>query len=154
MSKGKEEKRVGTEGRGLARMLRVSVFLFFCFSFFFSFFWSCGKDEGLVVNPKQLWGEWVQDSDTNYHWTFNEDWTGELVHTGSVAPGDDNNGAFTWKINGGDELEAEFTGSGELGGIVIVKLYTIKKITSTTLRWEDQYGRTTNYTKVKKESDK
>lgn len=111
--------------------------------------WGCKKDEHLDVNPSQLWGEWVQDSDRNYHWTFNSDWTGELVHTGSVAPGDLNNGDFTWSLSNGDELEVEFKGSGELGGIDNTKQYTIKAISASALRWEDIYGRSTEFTKIR-----
>jgi hypothetical protein len=47
----------------------------------------------------------------------------------------------------GDELELEFKGSGELGGIDIVKLFTIKDIDESTMRWEDVYGRTMNLTR-------
>lgn len=114
-----------------------------------AYMWSCGeRDEGLVVSPSQLWGEWVQVSDTNYHWTYNTDGTGTLIHTGSFDPGDEHNGYFNWKINGGDELEVEFTGSGELGGIAIIKLYTIKSISSTAMEWVDSYGRRTKYRKL------
>ena len=111
--------------------------------------WSCSeKETHLDVSPSQLYGEWVQDNDNNYHWTFSSDGTGSLIHTGSTEEGDEHNGNFLWTINGGDELEVEFRGSGELGGIDIVKLYTIKDITSSTLRWEDIVGRTTDLTKI------
>lgn len=112
--------------------------------------WSCGREEEhLQVSPSELWGEWVQDSDSNYHWTYNSDGTGNLLHVGVFDPEDENNGDFTWTINNGDELEVEFKGSGELGGIDIVKLYTIKAISATAMRWEDVYGRSTAFSKVK-----
>lgn len=110
--------------------------------------WSCGKDEGLDVKPSQLYGEWTQDNNRNYHWTFNDNGTGNMVNVGEFEPGDENNGDFTWQINGGDELELEFKGSGELGGIDIVKLFTIKDIDESTMRWEDVYGRTMNLTRI------
>lgn len=103
----------------------------------------------MEVNPSQLYGEWVQDSDNNYHWTFNSDGTGSLIHTGSTSAGDDANGDFTWILSNGDELEVEFKGSGELGGIDITKLYTIKAISASALRWEDSYGRSTEFTKIR-----
>lgn len=99
------------------------------------------------MKPSQLYGEWTQDNNRNYHWTFNDNGTGNLVNVGEFEPGDGNNGDFTWQINGGDELELEFKGSGELGGIDIVKLFTIKAIDETTMRWEDVYGRTMNLTR-------
>lgn len=111
--------------------------------------WGCGKDKHLNVQPEQLYGEWTQDSNTDYHWTYNNDGTGNLVNTGEFDPEDENNGDFTWTINNGDELEVEFKGSGALGGIDIVKLYTIREITATTMRWEDIYGRATAFTKIR-----
>ena len=105
--------------------------------------WSCGKDDHLDVSPSELYGVWVQD-DGLYRWTFNSDGNGNLVNTGEFDPEDENNGDFTWTINGGDELELEFRGSGDLGGIDIVKLFTIKAIDNSHMRWEDIYGRTTS----------
>lgn len=109
--------------------------------------WSCGKEEHLEVSPSELWGEWVQEG-SEYYWTFEEGGTGNLVNRGEFDPEDENNGDFTWTINGGDELEVEFKGSGELGGIDIVKLYTIKEVSSSTVKWEDVYGRTTRLKRV------
>lgn len=94
------------------------------------------------MKESELWGQWVKEG-TQYYWTFESDGTGNLVNRGEFEEGDENNGDFTWTINGGDELEVEFKGSGELGGIDIVKLYTIKEISSTMVRWEDVYGRST-----------
>ena len=105
--------------------------------------WSCGKDDHLDVSPSELYGQWMQEDNHNYRWTFNSDGTGNLVNQGEFDSDDENNGNFTWTINGGDELELEFKGSGELGGIDIVKLFTIKEIDESSVRWEDVYGRTT-----------
>ena len=123
-------------------------FLSFCFLVCAcALVWSCGKDDHLEVSPSQLYGEWVKEG-TQYYWTFESNGTGNLVNRGEFDPEDDNNGDFTWTINGGDELEVEFKGSGELGGIDIVKLYTIKEISSSMVRWEDIYGRTTKLERV------
>ena len=128
--------------------MRRKFFLYFCFfACACALVWSCGK-EHLEVKPEQLWGEWVQDSDNNYHWTYNSDGTGSLVHRGSFDPEDENNGDFTWTINNGNELEVEFKGSGTLGGIDIVKVYTIKEISATAMCWEDVYGRSTDFTRI------
>ena len=110
--------------------------------------WSCGKDDHLDVSPSQLYGKWMQEDNRNYRWTFESDGTGNLVNLGEFDPDDENNGDFTWKINGGDELELEFKGNGELGGIDIVKLFTVKEIDESSMKWEDVYGRTTSLIRI------
>lgn len=109
--------------------------------------WGCGEKDHLEVDPSELYGAWVQ-SGSEYYWTFNSDGTGSLVNRGEVAEGDDENGDFTWSLSDGDQLLAEFRGSGELGGIYIAKQYTITEITATALRWEDVYGRTTSLERI------
>lgn len=110
--------------------------------------WSCNREEEhLNVDPTLLYGRWVQ-VDKPYYWTFNADGTGNLVNREAVQEGDEDNGDFTWTLTDGDQLLAEFRGSGELGGIYIPKRYTIKEISTTTLRWVDIYDRTTNLTKI------
>lgn len=110
--------------------------------------WSCNREEEhLNVDPTLLYGRWVQ-VDEPYYWTFNADGTGNLVNREAVQEGDEDNGDFTWTLSDGDQLLTEFRGSGELGGMYIPKLYTIKEISTTSLRWEDQYGRSTNFNKT------
>lgn len=109
--------------------------------------WSCGREDHLDVNPSQLYGRWVKEG-TQYYWTFESNGTGNLVNLGEQDPDDENNGDFTWTINNGDELELEFRGSGELGGIDIVKLYTITEISSSNMVLEDVYGRERKLVKV------
>jgi hypothetical protein len=109
--------------------------------------WSCNREEHLNVDPTLLYGRWVQ-VDKPYYWTFNADGTGNLVNREAVQEGDADNGDFTWTLSDGDQLLTEFRGSGELGGMYIPKLYTIKEISTTSLRWEDQYGRSTNFNKT------
>jgi hypothetical protein len=110
--------------------------------------WGCGeKETHLDVDPTLLYGRW-QRTGTEYYWTFNADGTGNLVNRGVVEEGDEDNGDFTWTLTDGDQLLVEFRGSGELGGIYIPKRYTIKEISTTTLRWVDIYDRTTNLTKI------
>ena len=112
--------------------------------------WGCHKEEShLKVSPRELWGEWVQVNDTSYHWTYEDDFTGSLIHTGAIRPGDEHNGDFTWAIRNGDELEMEFKGSGELGGIDILKFVTIKSVTDSTLRWKDDYDRTMTLRRIR-----
>lgn len=128
---------------------KYKKFLFFCFlACACALVWSCGKEKHLEVSPDQLYGEWTLDSNTDYHWTFASDGTGSLVNYGEFDPDDETNGDFTWALSNGDELEVEFKGSGELGGIDIVKQYTIKEISTTALRWEDVYGRESALTKI------
>ena len=74
--------------------------------------------------------------------------SGNLVNRGEVEEGDEDNGDFTWTLTEGDQLLTEFRGGGELGGIYIPKRYTIKEISTTTLRWVDIYDRSTNLTKI------
>lgn len=106
----------------------------------------CGDKDHITVEPAELYGYWLQENSL-YFWTFNADRTGNLVNRGEVQEGDEDNGDFTWVINDGDQLEVEFRGSGELGGIDIVKLYTLKEVTSETVKWEDMYGRVTKLIK-------
>ena len=107
----------------------------------------CSEKDHITVAPSELYGLW-QQADSEYFWTFRSDRTGNLVNRGEVREGDEDNGDFTWTINDGDQLEVEFRGSGELGGIDIVKLYTLKEVTATTVKWEDMYGRVTRLVKV------
>lgn len=110
--------------------------------------WSCNREEEhLNVDPTLLYGRWVQ-VDEPYYWTFNADGTGNLVNREAVQEGDEDNGDFTWTLTDGDQLETVSTGSGELGGIYIPKHYTIKEISTTTLRLVNIYDRTTNLTKI------
>lgn len=110
--------------------------------------WSCNREEEhLNVDPTLLYGRWVQ-VDKPYYWTFNADGTGNLVNREAVQEGDADNGDFTWTLTDGDQLETVSTGSGELGGIYIPKHYTIKEISTTTLRLVNIYDRTTNLTKI------
>lgn len=110
--------------------------------------WGCNDEEVHInVDPAMLYGQWNQDN-SQYYWTFNSDGTGTKVNRGEVEEGDENNGDFTWTLSDGDQLETVFTGGGELGGIYINKTYTIREISTTTLRWEDIYGRVTPFTKV------
>ena len=106
----------------------------------------CGDKDHITVEPGELYGYWQQENSL-YFWTFNDDRTGNLVNRGEVEEGDVDNGDFTWVINDGDQLEVEFRGSGELGGIDIVKLYTLKEVTAETVKWEDMYGRVTRLIK-------
>lgn len=108
--------------------------------------WSCGEKETHInVNPSQLWGTWIQGA--NYQWRFDSNGTGNCVNLGEFDPEDENNGDFSWTIDV-DELEVEYKGSGELGGIDIVKLYTVKEISETAMKWEDPYGRIRTFTKL------
>lgn len=116
--------------------------------------WSCGeKEEHLVVSPSQLWGEWVYSrGSAEYHYTFEQDGKGNKVNLGEFDPDDENNGDFTWKINGGDELELEFRGSSQgSGGIDITKLFTITAISETSMTWKDIHDRTMTLKRVVEE---
>lgn len=110
--------------------------------------WACiGEEDHLNVDPTMLYGHWVKTG-SEYYWTFNADGTGNLVNRGEVEEGDEDNGDFTWTLSEGDQLLTEFRGGGELGGIYIPKRYTIKEISSTTLRWVDIYDRSTKLEKI------
>lgn len=101
---------------------------------------SCKKDR-LEVKPDQLWGEWAMN---DYHWTFNEDFSGKKIYTGGdYDPDDETNGDFTWNVDV-DELEVIFT------TYQITKLFTITDISSSSMTWEDVYGRTMKFTKQDK----
>lgn len=120
-------------------------FSFFLMAMAVGMLWGCGdKEEHLVVSPSQLWGEWVfVRGDAEYHYRFDQDGNGNKVNLGEFESDDENNGDFTWKINGGDELELEFRGSSQgSGGIDIIKLFTITAISDMSMTWKDIYDRT------------
>ncbi len=113
--------------------------------------WSCGdKEEHLVVSPSQLWGEWVYvRGNAEYHYSFEGNGTGNKVNRGEFDPDDENNGDFTWEIDGGDELKLEFRGSEHgSGGIDITKYFTITAISETSMTWRDVYDRKMTLTRV------
>ncbi|MBP3763695.1 MAG: hypothetical protein J6I49_07455 [Bacteroidales bacterium] len=108
-------------------------------------FTSCvEKEKHINVSPGQLHGEWIQTG-TQKYWTYNSDGTGNKVDKSEFDDGDENNGDFEWSVRQ-DELRHVF--HGRQGNQSIPKNYTVTSITSTSMKWKDEYDRTMTFSKV------
>lgn len=126
--------------RGLARSLSLVpiLLLALCID-------SCSKEEHLKVRPAQLQGLW-QKSNTQEYWRFKEDATGVTWDEAEDVTEEESNMTFEWSISHGDELTCIFR--GEMGNQAVPKLYVIKEISETRMKWEDYYGITYTYKKA------
>lgn len=102
------------------------------------FITSCGKPD--EYDPTLLHGKWKQSSlhevyksdGTGYTWDESDDVTEEEAQP------------FEWELNKDQLLQIHIM---EMGGN-IPKKYTITDLTSTTLKYEDNYGNSYNFSKV------
>lgn len=125
---------------------RMCVGLLLCFLFSFTmFFVSCSKEEHIKVKSTQLHGLWKK-SNTQEFWRFKEDNTGVTWDEAEDVSEEESNMTFEWSIAHGDELTCIFR--GEMGNQAVPKLYVIKEISETKMKWEDYYGITYVYVKV------
>lgn len=109
-------------------------------------FVSCFKDEEHIdVDPAMLYGSWQQTNGTPFQWTFRSNGTGSRVNYNEFDPDDENNGAFSWTLDR-DELDTWFQGTSGL--FDNHQGYTIKEITSTSMKWKDNADRTMYFNKL------
>ena len=111
---------------------------------FFSLLATSCIDEHTTVESYQLHGLWQKFS-TQEYWRYRADGTGVTWDESEDVSEEESNLTFEWSING-DELTHIFRGS--LGNQAVPKVYTITSISSTQMKWEDDYGQT--YTLIKK----
>lgn len=111
---------------------------------FFSLLATSCIDEHTTVEPYQLHGLWQKFS-TQEYWRYRADGTGVTWDESEDVSEEESNLTFEWSING-DELTHIFRGS--LGNQAVPKVYTITSISSTQMKWEDDYGQT--YILIKK----
>jgi hypothetical protein len=102
-------------------------------------FVSCEKEE-LSFDEELLIGKWRSDNlyykylsdGSGYTWDTNDDVTEEEAQ------------AFTWTLK---ESELKQLHMLEIGGIV-PKVYTVTELTSTTLKYKDDFGKSFTFSKV------
>ncbi len=97
----------------------------------------------ITVEPEQLVGRWLLDGSQEY-WRYRDDYTGVTWDESEGKTEETSNLTFEWTING-DRLMHVFR--GEQGNQAVPKVYTVKAINSTTMRWEDDYKMEYNFTK-------
>lgn len=99
---------------------------------------SCEEDD--FFEESMLVGKWQSGTE---HYRFNGDGSGSSWDTQDVT-GEEQAQALTWSLQ---QAEITIIHVIEIGGSV-PKVYTILELNSTTLRWEDDFGRTQTFTKV------
>ena len=108
---------------------------------------SCGdKREPISVSESQLVGLWQRTGSQEY-WRYASDHTGVTWDEAEDITEEESNLTFRWTLNG-DELGHVF--NGQMGNQAVSRYYTITQISSTTMKWEDDYGTTTTLNKAGK----
>lgn len=102
------------------------------------------KDVHIMVEPEQLLGKWLKDGSQEY-WRYRSDSTGVTWDESEDVSEEESNHTFEWTVNG-DRLTHVFR--GEQGNQAVPKVFTVKEITSTTMRWQDDYSMEYNFTKT------
>lgn len=98
---------------------------------------SCGgKDNHITVSDSQLEGLWQKNNSQEY-WRYNADHTGVTWDEAEDVSEEESNLTFTWSI-AEDVLTHVFTGAME--NQAVPKVYTVKEINGSYMKWEDDYG--------------
>ena len=98
---------------------------------------SCGgKDNHITVSDSQMEGLWQKNNSQEY-WRYNADHTGVTWDEAEDVSEDESNLTFTWSI-AEDVLTHVFTGAME--NQAVPKVYTVKEINGSYMKWEDDYG--------------
>ncbi|MFW5758019.1 MAG: hypothetical protein ACOCYO_04980 [Bacteroidota bacterium] len=118
------------------RKLRLLLLPFFFVMLFFS---SCEVDQE-YFDETLLYGKWV--SGTEFY-KYNADGTGGTWDTADDVTEEEAQ-AFNWTL---EQSELTHIHILEIGGSV-PKLYTVTRLTATTLEYEDDFGVEFSYTKV------
>ena len=105
---------------------------------------SCWKDMFLDVNPDDLIGKWVVEN-TQEYWRFKSDGHGVTWDESEDIYESESNLKYEWTLEG-DELTCVFRGDNE--NMAVPKVYRIREISSTSMKWEDYYGFTKNFRKL------
>ena len=105
---------------------------------------SCTDDPVLDVNPDDLTGRWVVEG-TQEYWRFRNDGTGVTWDESEDIYENESNLRFEWTLDR-DELTCVFRGDNK--NQAVPKVYRIREITISSMKWEDIYGRTMRFRKM------
>ena len=110
-----------------------------------SLFVGCVKNEiELTVQPQQLVGKW-QETSTQQYYRYRDDSTGVRWNEAEDITEEESNLVFRWSVSGA-RLRLVYTGAQ--GNQAVPKVYTIREMGSSTMRWEDDYGISTSFIKT------
>lgn len=109
-----------------------------------AFFGGCTNDIVLDVNPSDLTGKWVVEN-TQEYWRFRSGGTGVTWDESEDIYEDESNLKFEWSLDR-DELTCVFRGENE--NQAVPKVYRIREISVSSMKWEDIYGRTMKFKKL------
>jgi len=123
--------------------MKTRRFAFAAIALLAMLFAACNKDTHIHVDESQLVGRWVK-SGTQEYWRYNTDRTGVTWDESEDITEEESNLTYTWSI---DEDVLTHIFRGAMDNQAVPKVYTIKEITSTTMRREDDYG--LSYTLIK-----
>ena len=131
-----------TDAVSVCKNILRKSFLLFSFLVFLFLLAGCEKEQHLNVNPADLHGLWVRNQE---YWRFLDNGTGVTWDEAEDVSEQESNLRFEWTLSL-DELTCVFR--GEMGNQAVPKLYIIREITPTRLRWEDYYGEEYTFSKV------
>lgn len=131
-------------------MKKYLVFLVALVSFSFIFS-SCQKDE-ITYEQSFLYGKWQSVTvksvaHTTEYYRYVSGGTGVFWDTADDVTEAEGQ-KFTWTL-----VKAELTHIHVMevsGGVGVTKIYTVTELTATSLKYEDDFGKTYAYTKVSK----
>lgn len=103
----------------------------------------CIKDMVLDIDSNDLTGKWVVENSQEY-WRFRSDGSGVTWDESEDIYEHESNLKFEWTLDH-DELTCVFRGANE--NQAVPKVYRIRELTSSSMKWEDIYGRTTKFVK-------
>ena len=103
-----------------------------------------GEDTHIDVDPSQIHGKWIKVGSQEY-WRYYASGNGATWDESEGKTEETTNLTYTWQLDR-DELTHWFRGEQE--NQMVPKVYTIKEITSISMKWKDNYGITSTYTKV------
>lgn len=111
---------------------------------------ACGdKENHISVNPSQVEGLWVK-SGTEEYWRYNADYSGVTWDESDSIFEQESNLTYRWSLQQ-DVLTHVF--SGAQGNQAVPKVYTITEISSSLMRWEDDYGLSYTLKKITEEGE-
>ena len=103
-----------------------------------------GDDTHITVSDDQLYGRW-QKRGTFEYWRYRTDGTGVTWDESEDVTEEESNLTYEWTLNG-DRLTHVFHGAED--NQAVPKVYTIKEISATAMKWEDDYKMEYLFTKA------
>jgi len=107
-------------------------------------FVGCTDDPVLDVDPRDLAGKWVVEN-TQEYWRFRDGGTGVTWDESEDIYEEESNLRFEWTLDR-DELTCVFRGANE--NQAVPKVYRIREISASAMKWENIYGQTTRLKKL------